>query len=89
MKKYLFAVTTICVLAAATQSASAHASFNLSLGLPLYQPAPVAYYPPPPPVAYYPPPPAYYGYAPAPVYYPPPYAYGYRARYGYGYGYWR
>ena len=62
----------ILVVASGTAAAAGNVSFGISLGVPVYQPAPV--YVAPPPVAYYPPAPVYY--APPAVYYAPRPFYG-------------
>ena len=62
----------ILVVASGTAAAGSNVSFGISLGVPVYQPAPV--YVAPPPVAYYPPAPVYY--APPAVYYGPRPFYG-------------
>ena len=59
----------ILVVASGTAAAGSHVSFGISLGVPVYQPAPVYVAPP---VAYYPPAPVYY----TPVYYAPRPFYG-------------
>ena len=69
----------ILVVASGTAAASGHVNFGISIGLPIFQPAPVYAAPP---VAYYPPAPVAY-YPPAPVYYAPPAVYyGPRPFYG-------
>jgi hypothetical protein len=61
----------ILVVASGTAAAGGHVNFGISIGVPVYQPAPVYVAPP---VAYYPPTPVYY--APPAVYYGPRPFYG-------------
>ena len=84
MKKLILATGVLClVMLASPAPASAHASFFLSLGLPLPS---FGFFvgPPPAPVAYYP-----YYYPRRAYYAPTPYCHRYHRRPGYhrGYGY--
>lgn len=71
MRRWLVGLAILGIVIAVSPQADARVFVGVGVGVPIYAPPPIYYYPPPPPVYYVPPPVVYAPPPPAPVYVAP------------------